>query len=82
MSSPTKKVNFYNTEIGVEILGELNKMAKDRHYNTKSTYSANTEVYPNNRIPFTDKHMRFLNTNPNISPYQYLSNLRLMTRIK
>lgn len=49
-------------------------------HNVKSTYNANTEIYPNNQMPFRDKHYNYLLKHPDVDPDQYLSNLRLMLR--
>ncbi len=82
MSSYKKKRNLYDTEEGAEIIKELKKMAIDEQFNTGSTYSSDIEHYPDNAIPFVDKHIKYLNSNQNINPQHYLANLRLMSRIK
>lgn len=66
----------------MEIKLTLQHMAKDSTYNTKPSYSANIVQYPNNLIPFTDKHMNYLYMHPAIDPYHYIANLRLMTRVR
>ncbi|MBA2279494.1 hypothetical protein H0V99_03605 [Candidatus Saccharibacteria bacterium] len=77
-----KRVNFYLSEEGIQIQEILRTMALDEKYNTVSSYSANTESYPDNLIPFVNKHMDYLNAHPTTDPQHYLSNLRLMCRIK
>ena len=57
-------------------------MARDNVYNTGSSYSANSIQYPDNLIPFVDKHVNYLNAHPGLDPSQYIANLRLITRIK
>lgn len=80
MATVKKRVSFFESEEGVAIEHTLKTMAKDMTYNTTSSYSANTTQYPNNLIPFVDKHMNYLNSHPNIDAYHYIANLRLMTR--
>lgn len=80
MATVKKRVSFFESEEGVEIKECLLGMTKDKTYNTGSTYSANGITYPDNLIPFVDKHMNYLNSHPSIDPNQYVANLRLMTR--
>lgn len=82
MSTVNKKPNFSETEEGIAIQQRLKDMMNDATYNTTSTYSANTQVYPDNLIPFVNKHMDYLKAHPAMDPQQYLSNLRLMSRTK
>lgn len=77
-----KRVNFFETEEGADIEAELIAMQIDNRYNTESSYSANGILYPDNQIPFVDKHKKYLLTHPTVSPQSYVSNLRLMTRIR
>ncbi len=82
MSSYKKKPNLFETEEGLEVQESLKAMAKNKMYNTESSYSANSELYPDNLIPFVAKHMEYLRTHPATDPQHYLSNLRLMTRVR
>lgn len=82
MATLKKRVSFFESEEGLIVEATLRKMTLDTTFNTDSTYSANSVRYPDNRIPFVDKHMNYLNLHPNIDPHQYLANLRLMTRFK
>jgi hypothetical protein len=82
MPSAKKKTNFFETEEGRAFVESLITMSQDLTYNTNSTYSANSELYPDHRIPFVDKHMNYVRTHPTTDPHSYLSNLRLMTRIR
>ena len=81
MANVKKRINFYESEIGLEIEQILKEMTEDEKYNTTSSYSANITDYPDHLIPFTEKHMRYLNTHPTIDPQQYISNLRLVTKL-
>jgi len=82
MATLKKRVSFFDSAEGTAIEEILVLMTKDTAYNTETSYSANTVQYPDNLIPFVDKHMHYLNTHPAIDPRHYISNLRLMTRIR
>lgn len=82
MSSYQKKKDFFSSEEGVTARNMLKEMVLDDAFNTKSSFSVDTSNYPDNLIPFVDKHMRYLRDHPNTNPQQYLSNLRLMTKIR
>lgn len=81
MSAP-KRPNFIDTEEAKTVRRLLEKMQDDESYETKSSYNANTEKYPDHRISFVDKHMQHLASHPNINTEHYMANLRLMTRIR
>ncbi|MBW3568562.1 hypothetical protein KY385_00320 [Candidatus Parcubacteria bacterium] len=74
------KQDFFETEDGADIERVLLQMATDEGYHTKSSYSANGELYPDNKISFVEKHKRYLRTHPSTNPQHYIANLRLMTR--
>lgn len=82
MATFKKRQNFFESEEGIEIKRILKNMAADINYNTESSYSADSAAYPDNLIPFVDKHMNYLQMHPSTNPKHYISNLRLMTRIK
>jgi hypothetical protein len=82
MSMVRKRAAFLDSVEGAEIARTLKQMSTDERYNTKPSYSANTDVYPNNLIPFVDKHMAYLSTHPSTNPEHYIANLRLMTRLR
>ena len=82
MASFSKRVNFFTSDEGLQAKKLLKSMAEDNGYNTVSTYSANSERYPDNRISFVDKHMNYLNSHPAIDPNHYIANLRLMTKLR
>ncbi len=82
MAVQRKKNDFFESEEGAVIVRTLELMAKDATYNTTSSYSANSVLYPDNLIPFVDKHLNYLRTHPTTNPHYYVANLRLMTRIK
>jgi hypothetical protein len=82
MSTFKKKVNFYESEEGIAVKKALRLMASDNTYTTESSYNANSQLFPGHDMSFVDKHMRYLSMHGNVNPRQYLSNLRLMTRVR
>jgi hypothetical protein len=76
------KTDFITSEAGIRATEALNKMVMDRTYITVPSYCADSDKYADNLIPFVDKHLAYLRTHPATNPDQYLSNLRLMTRVK
>lgn len=77
-----RRERFLSTIEGEEAKQMLLKMATDAGYSTDTSYSANSSLYPDNRMPFVDKHIDYLAMHPTIDPIQYISNLRLMTRVR
>jgi hypothetical protein len=73
---------FFDTLEGEEIKLELERMAASSLYNTTSSYSANSLLYPNNLMPFVDKHVNYLITHPALDPGKYLANIKLMTKVR
>lgn len=82
MPTIKKKVNLFDTEEGAEIEKALRTMAADKAFSTKASYSTNSDAYPNNSMPFVDKHMSYLSAHPSVDPEHYLANLRLITKIR
>ncbi|HVA10721.1 MAG TPA: hypothetical protein VNG32_00965 [Candidatus Dormibacteraeota bacterium] len=80
MVSQKSRNGFFDTEVGKEIRQELQQMADNSSYNTASSYSANSRLYPDNLIPFVDKHMNYLINHPILEANKYLANIKLMTR--
>jgi len=80
MSAPKTRSQFFTTEEGVHIEQELLEMVKDGRYNTDSSYSPNLTLYPDNLIPFVEKHKAYLMSHPALNAEMYLANLRLMTK--
>jgi hypothetical protein len=68
---------FLASDEATSIREELEKMAKNVSFNTQSMYTP-SEV---TKESFVDKHMKYLSLHTNTSPQQYLSNLKLRTRI-
>ena len=60
----------------------LQELVDDSGYNTEPSYIANAEIYTDHLIPFVEKHMAYLMSHPKVNPDQYISNLRMMTKIR
>lgn len=82
MAVTKRTTNFFTSPEGLEIVETLTVMAADATYNTRSSYSANSTLYPDNVMTFVDKHVNYLIKHPTMDPQQYISNLRLMTRVR
>lgn len=81
MPRSKKQLEYLNSQEAYEIKQKLKKIALDDTYNTQPTFSADSNQYPDNLMPFVDKHMNYLLMHPSTNPEQYLSNLRLKTRM-
>lgn len=80
MADATRGQKFLDSEEADLIRQDLIKMMKDRSFNTKATYSP--AAIDGETMLFVDKHMNYLSKHANLAPDQYLSNLRLMTRVR
>lgn len=61
---------------------ELIAMVQGSVYITDPSFSANNTKYPDNLIPFVDKHMDYIRRHPTTDPHQYIANLKLMTKMR
>lgn len=77
-----RKNDFLQSEAGIEAYKLLKSMVLDDAYHTDASYSSNTELYPDNLIPFVEKHIDYLCAHSETNPSMYLSNLRLITRAR
>ncbi len=82
MPSANIKARMKNYLQKEEIVSQLEAMANDSSYRTESGHSIDTETYPDNEIPFIQVHLRYLSKHPHVDPTNYLSNLRLMLKIR
>jgi hypothetical protein len=82
MALQKTRKGYFETEEGKEIKRILQRMAGDNSYNTVSSYSANTLLYPDNLIPFVEKHMEYLMSHPSLEANQYLANIKLITKVR
>jgi hypothetical protein len=74
----TKQKEFLDSDIAAEARKELKRMDGDPLYNTRSLFTP----MQNQALSFVDRHMKYLSEHPKLNPTQYLTNLRLMTRLK
>lgn len=65
-----------------EILDALRLMEADPKCKTEAAYRANSDLWPDNRIPFSNNHLAYLKSHPNLNPKHYLANLRLMIKLR
>lgn len=72
------KKDFLASEAAVEIREQLTQMEKDPTYFTEVSYSPAHE----SGISFSEKHIDYISTHPNLRPSDYMSNLRLRTRLR
>ena len=79
MTNAQSRLKFLASDELVVIRQTLLDIAADPHYNTKSVYT--TAEQPESSV-FVEKHIAYMSNNLNITPEQYLSNLRLRTRIR
>jgi len=76
-----KKPGLFETPEGDIIVEELKRMSASPSFLTGASYAANSDLYPENSMSFVQKHVAYLRAHPATDPQQYLSNLRLMTRV-
>lgn len=82
MPTAPKKSNILFSEEGQKIRIELAEIEANPKYRTGTSYSANSEDYPDHVMPFVEKHMLYLSKHHELNPQHYLSNLRLKIRIR
>lgn len=76
------RTTFADSDLGKESKQKLTQMVVSDMYNTTATYSANKLQYPDNLLPFIDKHMNYLASHPLIDPDKYIANIKLMTKLR
>lgn len=82
MHSPRHRQHFADTDEGKDVKKQLKQMAASDQFSTVSTYTSNSTIYPDNLIPFVDKHINYLIGHPSLDANQYLANIKLMTRVR
>ncbi|MCA9332420.1 hypothetical protein KDA00_00945 [Candidatus Saccharibacteria bacterium] len=82
MANYKKKADFFDTEEGNDFIKALKTMVKDNSYYTEPTFSANSELYPDQLIPFVDKHVQYISNHSLVNPQHYLANLRIITKVR
>jgi hypothetical protein len=77
----TSKAKPFSIVAEEDVRALLLEMEGDARYNTASRYVADSEKYPDNVITFSEQHLEHLRKFPDVNPHQYISNLRLMTKL-
>jgi hypothetical protein len=77
-----KAIAFLDSQEAKDIKQKLQLMVASTLYNTESSFTTNGVQYPDQLMPFADKHLNYLNNHPKVDSNMYLANLRLMTRIR
>mgnify|MGYP003421251729 CR=1 FL=1 len=70
---------FLKSEEGMSAYNELCRLVEDEEYNTTSTFSPSAT---DGNLLFIDKHMNYLCSHLGVGTTQYLSNLRLITKVR
>ncbi|HSX07280.1 MAG TPA: hypothetical protein VLG11_00095 [Candidatus Saccharimonadales bacterium] len=76
------RITFADSDEGEQSKQKLKQMVASSLYNTTATYSANSSLYPDNLMPFIDKHMNYLISHPLLDPVKYIANIKLMTKLR
>ena len=71
--------DFLTSAEGIEAYANLMAMVSDKGYKTVSTYSPSSE---DGNLLFIDKHMNYLSSHAGVNANQYVSNLKLITKIR
>jgi hypothetical protein len=82
MAMQKTRKGFIDTQEGRDAKQMLQSMVGDSAYNTSSSYSTNSLLYPDNLIPFVDKHMNYLINHPSLEAGKYLANIKLITKLR
>jgi len=78
MSNTITIQKYLETDVAKNIHKELKAMAASPNYITEPSYSP-TSSEP---VSFVDKHIKYLSTHQKLNHEQYLSNLKLMTKVR
>jgi hypothetical protein len=77
-----KRSGFFDSEEGKAVRQKLQYMMSDKSFNTLSSYTSDSSLYPDSQMPFVDKHMNYLNSHPELDSQMYIANVRLKTRVR
>lgn len=64
------------------IADQLQALEDDPSMNTIGTYSPNAIEHPGQIRPFTEVHLEYLRKNKHVNPEHYISNLKIMLKIR
>ena len=82
MASAYMKSKMKNYMQESEVVLELRAMLNDETFRTLPGYSIDTETYPDHVVPFVKSHLNYLSKHPQLDPAYYLSNLRIMLKVR
>lgn len=82
MALQKTRKGYFDTEEGKDFKSQLKLMHGNDAYSTAPSYSADTVRYPDNLMPFVDKHIAYLMDHPALEASKYLANIRLQTRLR
>lgn len=71
--------DFLASSEGKAAYADLRSMEQDKEYKTDSTYSPSSK---DGCLLFIDKHMNYLATHKSVNSMQYISNLKLIAKIR
>ncbi|MDB5184156.1 MAG: hypothetical protein JWO07_837 [Candidatus Saccharibacteria bacterium] len=69
---------FLKSEKAVELRKELQAMVDSMDYNTRAMYS----LVESSGAQFVDKHINYMSHYPTMDHWQYVSNLKLKTKVR
>lgn len=69
---------YLDSEAAQSVYKELKAMEESPNYKTVDSYSPSSDI----PLTFVEKHMRYLSLHQKLNHQQYISNLKLMTKIK
>ena len=78
MNSAIITQKYLESEVAQEVYKELQAMAESPAYKTESSYSPSSIE----RTSFVDKHMKYLSMHQKLDYRHYISNLKLMTKVR
>lgn len=78
MGNAMSTLKYLGSEEAQLALEQLQIMEQSPEYKTESSYSPSSEE----RLSFVDKHVKYLSTHQSLNYQHYISNLKLMTKIK
>lgn len=82
MPSAYTKAQMSNFMQESDIIEHLQEMLQDESFITEPGYSIDSEQYPDNKVPFVEDHIGYLKRHRQVDPSHYLSNLRIMLKIR
>ena len=69
---------FLLTDTGSSAKLELQRMADSPSFHTRPAY----DIVTGRRSPFVDRHLNYLAAHPYVKPAAYLTNLKVMVKVR